>query len=480
MTTLLGLAAAMGWAAVQPRTYTAHSTGQVTTGNNDNLGLALAADQLARSKATQFKALATSPAVAKAAVSKAGIDLSPDAALGRVSVSVPLDTAQLEISAKGSTPDEARKLADAWVAALGDEAQKIENGGSKPKASSSSSPEGQSSVIRVVSISQAALPGAPSSPNLKVALAIGLLAGLLAGFIYALVKSYFDRRIRSAAIFTSEFDIPVVGTIPASKVVADGKRISGRGDTSVDTADFRVTEAFKELRTNVQFMNPDNPPRIFTVTSALPGDGKSTVADNIALSIAEQGRPVFLVDADLRRPTVARTFKIIEIAGLTDVIVGKARLDDVLQEIPSHPSLQILGAGPIPPNPSEIIASDRFSAIIYELAERGTVIIDAPPLLPVTDAAILAARFDGALIVAQAGQTTIDALQTAIDNLRRVNARILGAVLNRVPTSKGEASRYNYYGHQYDYSADIKSNKRKGKRAAASSRLTRNNSSNEA
>lgn len=462
--TLLGVIAALGWTALQPKAYTTAATGVVSTGATDNLGLAMAADSLVKSKATQYKTLAMSPVVAKDAAKRAGLSLSPEQALGRISASVPLDTAQLEIRARGASPDEARKLADAWLAALAKQVADLEDGKSAatPEAESSES----KSIIRILPTNPATLPSAPSSPNLRIALAIGLLAGLVLGAAYALIKAYFDRRIRSADILAQNFDIPVVGTIPVSSVVGDDRRILGENTETKHTSDHRVTEAFKELRTNVQFMNPDHPPRIFTVTSALPGDGKSTVADNIALNIAAQGETVFLVDADLRRPTVAKTFELVESVGLTDVVVGRAEVDDVLQQIDGVPNLYILGAGPIPPTPSELVASERMRQLMTDLASRGTVIIDAPPLLPVTDAAILAARFDGALIVVQAGSTTVEELGKATSNLDKVNARVLGAVLNRVPTSKSQASRYNYYGYSY-YSEE-------GRKKKPSRRVRRN------
>jgi capsular exopolysaccharide synthesis family protein len=202
-------------------------------------------------------------------------------------------------------------------------------------------------------------------------------------------------------------------------------------------------------------MDVDNPPRTIVVSSPLPGDGKSTLAGNLAVSLAAAGQHVILVDADLRRPMLATLFGLPEGAGLTDLLAGRAEIGDVAHNVDHSRNLAVITAGRIPPNPSELLGSNRMRDLIRKLSEHALVIIDSPPLLPVTDAAVLATAADGALIVVTAGKTTFDMLQRAHENLTKANARTLGIVLNRVPRRGSSAG---YYGYQYqgDYAASEK------------------------
>lgn len=439
---LIGVLLAALWSFVQPRKYTADAIAIVSTGAVDNLGIAVSADNLARAKATQYQELAKSRAVEERAIEIAGKKADaagrPAPDLEGLSVAVPVDTPQIAISITSSEPANARDLADAYVQALGESVEEIETAGA-PVSGSNAGAQPQS-IIQLLPFVEARVPSAPSYPPTTLALASGGLLGLLVGLLYAFVRTSFDRRIRSAKVLEDELGLSVVGTIPRSS----------KAGTSGQPAGI-VKEAFKELRTNLQFMNPDHPPRIVVVTSALPAEGKSTIAANLAISLAESGRKVTIVDGDLRRPTVGTSFRLINTVGLTDVVVDRLAMSDALQEDPNNADLSVLAAGTIPPNPSEILASERLAHVIEELAKDGMVIIDAPPLLPVTDAAILGARFDGVLVVVNAGLTTIDELTKTNDSLKRVNAHMLGAVLNRVPTSKLEGGAYSYYGSRYGY-----------------------------
>lgn len=442
---LIGLLLAAAWSFVQPRKYSADAIAIVSTGTVENLGVAVSADNLARAKATQYQELAKSRRVEERAVEIAGqtageSNRSAPKASG-VSVAVPVDTPQIVITVTATKPEDARDLADAWVKALAENVQDVETAG----GASSGSPDGasadsQRSIIQVLPFVEARTPVGPSYPPTKLALATGALLGLLGGMLYAFVRTSFDRRIRSAKVLEDELGLSVVGTIPrTTKGGASGQ------------APVIVREAFKELRTNLQFMNPDHPPRIVIVTSALPAEGKSTIAANLAISLAESGRTVTLVDGDLRRPTVAQSFGLEGSVGLTDVVVDRLAMADALQQAPDNDHLSVLAAGTIPPNPSEILGSERLTHAIESLAKDGMVIIDAPPILPVTDAAILGAKFDGVLVVVNAGSTTIDELAKTKASLDRVKAHLLGAVLNRVPTSKLEGGAYSYYGSRYGY-----------------------------
>jgi capsular exopolysaccharide synthesis family protein len=169
------------------------------------------------------------------------------------------------------------------------------------------------------------------------------------------------------------------------------------------------------------------------------------VTANLAVALAAGGQQVVVVDGDLRRPTVAETFGLVEGAGLTDVLIGRAEVEDVLQPWGAGGRLRILPAGAVPPNPSELLGSKAMRKLLTDLAEDAIVIIDTPPLLPVTDAAVLAASTDGAIVVTEAGKTRLDELARAVAHIADVQARTLGVVLNKVPKTSVDASYYGTY-----------------------------------
>ncbi|WP_236623360.1 CpsD/CapB family tyrosine-protein kinase [Demequina mangrovi] len=276
---------------------------------------------------------------------------------------------------------------------------------------------------------------------MRFAVSLGLLMGLALGIGYALVKAALDRRLRKPGDVEREFDVPVVGALPFDEAI-------GASGSPTATTDFAMKEAVRQLRTNLQFMDVDNPPRVIVVTSALPGDGKSTAVIKLAEAIAESGQDVVLVDADLRRPVIAKKLRLVEGAGLTDVLVGRAKAADVLQAYGPTDHFYVLASGAVPPNPSELLGSDAMKTVLYGFPKKAIVLVDTPPLIPVTDAAVLTARTDGALIVARSGKTTIDLLDRALQNLDKVKGRALGVILNSVPRKGAHRDQYAY---AYEY-----------------------------
>jgi receptor protein-tyrosine kinase len=209
-----------------------------------------------------------------------------------------------------------------------------------------------------------------------------------------------------------------------------------------------TAEAFRAIRTNLRFLDVDNPPRVIVVGSAVPGEGKSTLAVNLSAALAQSGSRVALVEADLRRPRVARYLGLVEGSGLSNVLSGTATVDDVLQTW-RDPRLQVLAAGPMPPNPSEMLGSTQMRILLASLRETyDYVVVDSPPLLPVTDGAVLSALSDGCLITARHGTTRRAQLTEAMTVLDRVDAKLLGVVLNGVPSAALA------YGYGYGYAAD--------------------------
>jgi len=430
--TALGGAAAFGWTLTQPKVYTATGSAIITTGASTDLGSALVGDNYAKSRVKSYLDIAQSRTVAQYAVDELGLDASPDALIGQVTVSNPLDTAVLRVAANGSSPEDARALAEAWIGGMTAAVADIEG----------ETDEGAESVVGLRTLDSAVLPGGPSSPNVKLAIALGLLVGLALGVGYALIKSTLDKRLRNPEDVEREFDIPVLGALPFDPAIA-------KSGVAAAKSDFAMTEAVRQLRTNLQFMDVDNPPRVIVVTSSLPGDGKSTTIIKLAEAIAESGRDVVIVDADLRRPTVAKNLGLVEGAGLTDVLVGRAKPQDVLQAWGSTDHFYVMGAGTIPPNPSELLASEAMHKLLYSFPKHAIVLIDTPPLIPVTDAAVLTARTDGALVVACSGRTTIDVLDRALQNLDKVKGRPLGVIVDQMPRKGAHKDAYAY---AYDYS----------------------------
>ena len=205
-------------------------------------------------------------------------------------------------------------------------------------------------------------------------------------------------------------------------------------------------EAFRVLRTNLQFVDVDNANKAFVVTSSVPAEGKSTTAVNTAITLAQTGQKVLLVDGDLRRPQAAKLLGLDDAVGLTTVLVGRVSVDDALQR--HETGMDVLTSGVIPPNPAELLQSHAMADLLTELRGRyDVIVIDAPPLLPVTDAALIAAQTDGALLVVRHGRTTKDQLHGAVERLAGVNAHALGVVFNMTPRKSGRGG----YGYGYGY-----------------------------
>ncbi|HKP53684.1 MAG TPA: CpsD/CapB family tyrosine-protein kinase [Chloroflexia bacterium] len=210
-----------------------------------------------------------------------------------------------------------------------------------------------------------------------------------------------------------------------------------------------AAEAFRALRTNIQFASPDKPVHTILATSTSPDDGKSTTIANLAITFAAAGSPTILVDADLRRPHLHKLFGLSNESGLTTLVAEMARKEggqnvDLPLQDTEVPNLKLLTSGPAPPNPAEILSSQRMADILALLRNKAEyILIDTPPVIAVTDAAVLAPRVDGVFLVVNAGKTRRDLAAKARDILRQVNANLLGVVLNNAKLDK---SAYEYYG----------------------------------
>lgn len=293
-------------------------------------------------------------------------------------------------------------------------------------------------LVKATVVKPATRPTTPVSPRPKVNLALGLLIGLAIGIGGAVLRDTLDTTVKSPAEVKELSGAPVLGIVPEDPHAKETPLL-------VDTTEDKSgrAESYRQIRTNLQFLGVDKATRTLVVTSAIPEEGKTTTACNIAIALVESGLRVILVEADLRRPRLAEYLGIEGAVGITSVLLGQATVADVIQTW-GRQRLQVLPSGPIPPNPSELLGSRQMGTLIATLTTASDIVIlDAPPLLPVTDAAVLASRCDGALVVARYGHTKRDQLAAAADALRKVGAAPLGVVLNRAPR-KGVGYGYGY------------------------------------
>ncbi len=422
---ILGALVMVAQTTREPVLYAATSSGLVRVGNAATAGEEQGNSQLAEDKAGLYAFLVSKTPVAEQVVEDLGLDVPPGAIAGRFSASVDASVNALNVTAIGSTPEEARDLANAVVDAVVVVAQEIETGESNPK---------QAPLTRIVPLEEAQLPGAPFTPDYRGAAMKGALGGLGLAYALLIARRLIDRRVRSVKHLEEATGSSVLGVIPKEEAL-EGSHRGVRGDLG------RAAESFRQLRTNLRFVDVDNEPRRIVVTSALAGEGKSTVSANIARLVAQAGTPVLLIDADLRRPMIATTFDVDGAVGLTQALAGDVEVRDVIIDS-GMPGLSLLAAGRIPPNPSELLGSLRMKQMIEDLSHDYLVILDAPPLLPVTDAGLLSAFCDGALLVQAAGKTQIEQSESCRRILDQVGSRLLGVVLNKAPVKGAAAVAY--------------------------------------
>ena len=298
-------------------------------------------------------------------------------------------------------------------------------------------------VVRVTVVQPATVPTVPISPNKRLILVLATMIGLAIGFAIAVFREAMNKRIRSESDLRAVTDMPVVGKIPQK---AKEERLLLVGDAARGLR----AESFRQLRTNLQYIDISGEHRTFVITSALPGEGKSITAANLALTIADAGSSVCLVEADLRRPRISRMLDLESEIGLTSIIIGTVTAEDAAQRW-GETGVDVIAAGHLPPNPSELLSSRAMIDLLDHL--KGTydfVILDTPPLLAVTDAAILARRCGGAImVVSNRGRRTVtrEQLVEAFENLESAGTKVLGVVLNRLPTKGPDAIALSEYGY---------------------------------
>lgn len=358
------------------------------------------------------------------------LDMSYDELASLTSVAVVPDTQLLRLSVEHVDPDQARLLANA-VAQVFIEANE-RDGLTRP---------GTVSIVE-----PAATPGSPVRPRTTLNTLIGVLAGLFVAGIAVLIYEYLDDTVKTAEEVEAAAGLPTLGGVARFPT----KATRGTGLVVASPHRMAAAEAYRVLRTNVRFSTVDEPAQALLISSANPSEGKTTTVANLAVAIAQTGQRVIVVDSDLRRPALHRTFGLSNGAGLTSALLaGEPQVSRFLQPT-QFENLSVLTSGPLPPNPSELLSSHRMDAVVDALRKEAEILLfDSPPTLAVADASILAGKVDGSILVVDAGHARAQALQRAAEALGRSKTRVLGAVLNKL-TDRGQG--YYYYAYYYYYS----------------------------
>ncbi|SNQ49005.1 putative tyrosine-protein kinase [Frankia canadensis] len=445
------LAAGSTWRSTKE--YAASVTMVVSSPDNaDGAASAYQGGLLSQQRVKSYANLVASDRVAMAVIHRLHLRTTPDQLRGQVTAQAVPDTVLLKATVRDRDPRQATSIADAVGEEFSDAVAMIE----RPADDSPPS-------VRVNVWERAKLPTSPVAPQPTRNMALGLLLGLILGITAAIVRFRLDTSISGQDDARDVTDLPNLAMINYDTESVRRPLITNARPHSARA------EAFRQLRTNLQFVDVDAGPRSILVSSSVPGEGKTTTVCNLAISLAQGGHRVCLIEGDLRRPSFSGYLGVESAAGLTSVLIGAADLDDVLQPWGEGRvgagKIEVLASGPVPPNPSELLGSQNMADLIDLLHTRfDFVLLDAPPLLPVTDAAVLATRADGVLLVARVGRTRREQLRRATETLRAVDARMVGTVLNMVPTKGPDA----YYFGQYSSYAP------RGRHArAAAARATR-------
>ncbi|MEW5811287.1 MAG: polysaccharide biosynthesis tyrosine autokinase [Actinomycetota bacterium] len=411
----------------------------VSTTSGSSLSDVYQGNLFSQERVVSYAELLKGETLAQRTIDKLGLSMSAAELQSKTKANAKLDTVLINVDVLDESPVRARDIAntlsDEFVAMVRE--LETPEDGSRPDS-------------RVVVEQRAKIPDHPVVPKTARNLSFGLALGLALGIALAVIRDLLDNTVKNRETLEEIVGVGLVGSIPLDKERRKQPAIAFESDNS------SIAEAFRKLRTNLQFLAVDNPPRVIVFTSSLPHEGKSTTAINVALALAEADHNVVLVDGDMRRPMLHKYLDLVGTVGFSTVLSGSATLSEALQKT-RFPGLTVLTSGTVPPNPSELLGSLSAKKLLNELrAQFDYVIVDSTPLLAVTDAAILAAGADGALVMARFGQTKREQLSHAVGNLDSVGARLLGAVFTMMPIrgSSAYGYGYGYYGEEGARRAD--------------------------
>nr|WP_275106645.1 polysaccharide biosynthesis tyrosine autokinase [Nocardioides caeni] len=388
---------------------------------------AYAALLFAQSRAASYANLAQSTGLADRVVESLDLQMTPEDLSSNISAEVVESTSLIELRVEDTDPERAQLIARVTTDEFINYVESLET-----------SSGGEANVVVQVS-NEANLNRGQVSPRIILNLAIAAILGILAGIALAITRELLDRTIQTAAHVTELTDSPVLASIGFDGDIKTAPLLTDLGGFAART------EAFRLLRTNLQFIDLDHQPRCLVITSAVPGEGKTMTSTNLAVALAQTGRNTLIIDGDLRRPRVASTLGLDPAIGLTTALVGRTEIHDAIQ-VHEPSGLHVLASGAKPPNPTEILQSKITHDLILRLrASYDMVIIDAPPLLPVADASVLATLGDGVILVVRHGRTTRDQVSEAIGRIQHISGRLYGVVVNMVAKRAVGAYYYYYY-----------------------------------
>lgn len=430
--TLVGLGGAAAYSLTRTPIYESSSTVFVSTQTGGTAAELQQGSNFTQARINTYVGLVSTPVVLNPVIAELDLGITAAQLSESVKASAALNSTLITVAVSDPDPVQAADIANAIAASLSSAVPRLE-----PEAAGGTSP------VRLSRVSDAQPALKPSSPNVPLNLALGTLVGLALGIGVAVLRTTLDNRVRTPRDAEQITQAPSIGAI-AFDAKAKERPLIVHADPLSPRA-----ESFRALRTNLQFLDMGGRAS-FVITSSIPSEGKSTTTINLAIALADAGKRVALLDTDLRKPKVAEYLGIEGGAGLTDVLIGRARVGDVMLPWGGR-SLFVLPAGKIPPNPSELLGSEQMATLLEALERDFDVVLcDAPPLLPVTDAAILARATSGALLIISAGRTTKHQLTGATEALNTVGAKLAGFVMSMVPT-RGPDSYYSAYGYGYGY-----------------------------
>lgn len=312
----------------------------------------------------------------------------------------------------------------------------------------SNTQKGASNTVSI--IEPAALPTVPVGPNKMATILLAAAIGLVLAGGAAYLLEYLDDTLKNPDDVKKNLGLTTLGAVPDMPGASAGNEVA-----VLSSSQSAATESYRVLRTNLQFASVDRPLRTLLITSPAPSEGKSLSVANLGATLAQAGRRVILVDTDLHRPRLHRLFKLRNNVGVTSALLeDHANLEALLQDV-GVAGLSVLTSGPLPPNPAELLGSTRMRELLGKLTSLADIVVlDSPPTTALADAAILSTQTDGVLLVLESGGTRREVARRALDGLLHVNARVVGVLLNRMPTHGAGYYYYYYYHYGYGYNAD--------------------------
>ncbi len=427
---LIGAGAGAAGHFLRPEKYTATLEMYISTRSVSPNESVFAGEGAPDRRVKSYAKLVTSGRVTSAVVRELQLSMSPDELASRLTAATSSESVVIELFAVDTSPEQAAAIANAAARQLSEVVDDLE----------SVTTPGKVSPVAVQTVQPAAVPTSPTGRALWQWVLLGTLVGIAAGVVLALVRNAMDNTVKSLAQLRQVSGVPNLGVILADSQVRKRPLIVH------DDPQSPRAEAFRQLRTNVQFVDVENEHKILTVASPVAGEGKTTTLVNLAIALGAAGKRVLIVEADLRRPKAADMLSIDRSVGLTSVIAGRMPVLQAIRTWKSGP-IDMLASGPLPPNPSELLAHHRMRSILGELRQRYDVIlVDTPPLIPVTDAAAIAPATDGVILLCQFHRTTRPQIDAAVEALGAVGATIVGSVFTMVPGSGRTDGLPNYKG----------------------------------